>query len=159
MGVVGDNPQVAVESRIVEIMSLIALNQWKYYTTPRELAERWGVGLNRIYAYVMEAKRRLQVDLAIATQRCVFDGLKQVADVGVSEDRKPGDLNAAASALKTLADVCGMTHTFKGSGDGSGGGIVVEAERPIVNVHYHPRALQDDSAIADDGEDGVVQST
>lgn len=139
MGAIGHNPTVHVEARVVELMGVIARGEWRYVDSARKYAQQWGVDTHRVFIYVMEAKRRLQLDLAIAAQKAVYDGLARIHDLGTAEDRRPGDLNAAASAMKTLADVSGLMQMWKDSGS-QAGGIVVDGEKPVINVHYHPRA-------------------
>jgi hypothetical protein len=114
-------------------MELISRREWRTGYTPRELAQEWGIGVQRVYIYITEANRRLQSEFAARSADAVFRTLRTVAKKGKA-GMMPGDLSAAVQAAKVLADISGFAENAKSFGPQQ---EKTEDGKPTINIHYH----------------------
>jgi len=94
------------------MVELMLANEWKTGKTVKELADQWGISRQRARELSAEASRIVRQEYLANVASKVVPALEAVMEKGQT-GAIPGDLAAAVSAAKVLAEMAGLNEPDK----------------------------------------------
>lgn len=94
------------------MVELMLDNKWKTGKTAKALAAEWGITYQYARELSAEASRIVRTEYLANISSTVIPALTEIVETG-KVGRVPGDLAAAVSAAKVLADMAGLNEPDK----------------------------------------------